>query len=105
MDYIRCRVNAEERRMLEGMVATGEASTLSDAIRKCAFGRKVPAREILLQYLQEISGAHNALAELVRSGIVRDKLTEADMVLMEREVRRVVQNAAKLSREFRKWPS
>lgn len=104
MDYIRFRVTAEERQILEGMVATGEAATLSDAVRKCAFGRKVPAREFLNNYLQEISGAHNTLAELVRSGIARDKLTEADVVLMEREVRRVVQNAAKLTREFRKWP-
>jgi len=101
-DYIKCRVNEEERRILESMVAAGEVASLSDGVRKLAYGRRIQSHDIMQSFLQEISGAHNALAELVRSGVASGKLTEADIVLMEREVRRLVLSAAKLSREIRR---
>ena len=101
-DYIKLRVNAEERSRLESMVAAGEVTSLSDAVRKLAFDQNGEVREVLTRYLQEVADAHQALAELVRAGLQQDKLTEADVFAMEREVRSLVSSASDLSREIRR---
>lgn len=128
-DYIKLRVNAEERSHLEAMVAAGEVSSLSDAVRKLAFEQNSEDREILAQYLREVAGAHQTLTLLIRNGGIKgtalsrladtykdagaensdlEELAgrvvalEADVFAMEREVQALVASAAELSREIRR---
>jgi len=101
-DYIGVRVSEDERRLLESMVGSNGLTSLSDAVRKLAFDRSGDDREILRQYLAEVAGAHQLLAELVRSGLSRGQIVESDIYSMERELRKLVSSAARLSRKIRR---
>ena len=101
-DYIKVRVNEEERAQLEKMVEDGEASTLSDAVRKMAFAPKLDKTELITKYLSEISAAHSELTKLIYAQLENKMLYEPHIMRMEREHAKLLKSAAKFVRSMRK---
>lgn len=101
-DYIKVRVNEEERAQLEKMVEDGQASTLSDAVRKMAFAPKLDKTELVTKYLTEISTAHGEITKLIYNQLENRALHEPDIMEMERELARLSKSAAKFVRAMRK---
>lgn len=100
-DYIKIRVNENERAQLQSMVDSGEVSTLSSAVRKVLFAPQRNDCEKLDKCLCEIAAAHQDLCKLVQSSLDGKELFEADVVRMERKVAEMARSVAKLSAKKR----
>lgn len=103
-DYIKLRVNEDERALLEKMIDDRKVKTLSDAVHKLAFDSQpsTDPTDVVTQLMQEVAGAHQTLRTLIFTSIENGILHESEIIKMEREVAELSKRTAKLSRQLRK---
>lgn len=103
-DYVKVRVNEEERAMQEGMVKAGQASTLTDAIRKLAFAKEASSDSAVAvsQILKEVSVIHTEITKLITKQLAYKELYEPDIMRMEQYVVKLGKIVVKLSKAVRK---
>lgn len=99
------RISADERAILEDIVARNGLYSLGGALRQLAF-RTTPdwrERDAVNAALEDIAGVHQAIRTLIYSDAIRDRgLIESDVYALERQVATLSRRVAALSAALRK---